>query len=273
MHGVYVADSLSVGNRIAGNQVGVNTAGTIALPNENGVAVHHGACQNRIGPGNMIWHNRFWGVVVFKPETKGNTITRNSISGNGLMGIELVQNSNDGINQPHLELMAGGIQGTAQPDAVVEIFSDTSDQGKIYEGTVTADGNGNFIWTGTPAGPFVTATATNAAGSTSQFSGAVLYTGIRSETDHFPSKYALFQNFPNPFNPETSIRFTVRERGRVQLTVFDRKGRELSVLADAHYPPGDHTVFFDASNLPSGIYLLRFHAGDFRTVRKMVKVQ
>jgi len=272
-HGIYVSDTLSVRNRIIGNRIGTNMTGLIALPNECGVAVHHGAKWNRIGPGNVIWNSTYKGVVVFLPETLFNTITRNSISGNADGGIVLLQNSNQDMARPIIELAPGGITGTSVPNAIVEIFSDTSGQGMTYEGTAVADGDGQFTWTGTPAGPFVTATATDAAGNTSAFSQAVEYTEIEQKAGTVPSDFTLYPNFPNPFNPSTSIRFMLRNPCRVKLMVFDLNGRELCILADANYPSGDHTVLFDASGLASGIYLLRFHTRDFNAVRKMLKVQ
>ncbi len=81
--------------------------------------------------------------------------------------------------------------------------------------------------------------------------------------------FQLMQNYPNPYNPETTIRFVLKEPDRVLLKVFDLRGREVFVLADAHYPAGDHAVLFDAKRLPGGIYLYRIRMGGFTASRKM----
>jgi hypothetical protein len=66
-----------------------------------------------------------------------------------------------------------GVSGTACPGCIVEIFSDDEDEGRIYEGAVTADGSGDWAWTRIPTGRYVTATATDGDGNTSAFSAPV----------------------------------------------------------------------------------------------------
>jgi hypothetical protein len=97
-------------------------------------------------------------------------------------------------------------------------------------------------------------------------------TRILSE-GRIPTGFRLFQNHPNPFNPETEIRFNVKEPGRLILKVFDVRGNPVSVLADRRYEPGNHAVRFDAFGLPSGVYLVRMEAGGFTASRKMVVVK
>jgi uncharacterized lipoprotein YddW (UPF0748 family) len=72
-----------------------------------------------------------------------------------------------------------------------------------------------------------------------------------------PAQYQLYQNYPNPFNPMTTIVFDLPEPGTPQLVIFDALGREVLVLVDAPLAAGRHTVQFDASSLPSGIYYYR----------------
>lgn len=94
-----------------------------------------------------------------------------------------------------------------------------------------------------------------------------------------PSIASLEQNFPNPFNPETRIRFTVaasREEGarssspRTRLVVYDLLGREVAVLVDGTRPPGTYEVAFDGTAVPSGTYICRFSAGGFTETRRMI---
>lgn len=85
-----------------------------------------------------------------------------------------------------------------------------------------------------------------------------------------PAGIELKQNVPNPFNPTTEIRWTMDVGRETTVAVFDLMGRELSVLADGFYPAGEHSVRFDASTLPSGMYLIRLESGGTLLTRKML---
>jgi PKD repeat protein len=114
------------------------------------------------------------GVRVQDAGSLNNFISLNSITQNGGLGIELFNGGN--ASQPAPTISGGSctatITGTACPGCIVEIFSDSADEGRIFEGSVDADASsGAFSWDGNPAGPNLTATAANAfLGSTSQFS-------------------------------------------------------------------------------------------------------
>jgi hypothetical protein len=88
--------------------------------------------------------------------------------------------------------------------------------------------------------------------------------------DGVPVEYSLYHNFPNPFNPVTTISFGLPEAGLVKLAVYDLQGREVAVLVDNHCHAGIQEVTFDASNFASGVYLYRLEAGDFHASGKMV---
>lgn len=85
-----------------------------------------------------------------------------------------------------------------------------------------------------------------------------------------PSGITLQQNFPNPFNPATIIRWTMDEGRWTKLAIYDLLGREVAVLADGVYPAGRHSVRFDAGSLPSGMYLYRLEAGGTILARTML---
>ena len=78
-----------------------------------------------------------------------------------------------------------------------------------------------------------------------------------------PEHFALKQNYPNPFNPQTIIRFGVPETSHVRLTVYDVLGREVQVLVNGQFAAGWHEVNFDATGLPSGMYLYRLETPAF----------
>ncbi|MCC6395927.1 MAG: T9SS type A sorting domain-containing protein [Bacteroidetes bacterium] len=86
-------------------------------------------------------------------------------------------------------------------------------------------------------------------------------------------EYRLEQNFPNPFNPETRIRFQVGEKGFVKLGVFDMLGREVARLVSGEYEGGAHEVRFDATGLASGIYFSRLEAGGVVLTKSMALVR
>ena len=99
-------------------------------------------------------------------------------------------------------------------------------------------------------------------------------TGVESEGNGIePKAFSLSQNVPNPYNPETTIRFHVKEPCRVRLKVYDALGREVSVLADKKYEIGHHKVLFNAQGLSSGLYLYTIHMGDFKAARKMLLLE
>lgn len=85
-----------------------------------------------------------------------------------------------------------------------------------------------------------------------------------------PDAFVLHANYPNPFNPTTTIEFTVPKTADVKIAVYDILGRELSVLTNANYRPGVHTVVFDAGKYPSGVYVYRMYVGDSVVSRRMV---
>jgi len=85
-----------------------------------------------------------------------------------------------------------------------------------------------------------------------------------------PLETAFSQNHPNPFNPVTTIKFSLPEPGRVELLVFDLQGRRVATLADGELGAGDHQITWDASDQASGVYFYRLTAGDVRETRRMI---
>lgn len=94
--------------------------------------------------------------------------------------------------------------------------------------------------------------------------------GIGSNNGLIPDAYKLSQNFPNPFNPSSTISFALPKDGLVKLVVYDITGKEIRVLTNEVRTAGYHSVLFDASNLPSGVYLYKLTAGNFVESKKMV---
>lgn len=84
-----------------------------------------------------------------------------------------------------------------------------------------------------------------------------------------PLEYSL-SIYPNPFNPTTTVSFSLKEAARVRLTVYDVTGRRVQTLADKPFDAGAHEIAFDASALPAGIYFARIESASFTQTRKMV---
>jgi len=93
---------------------------------------------------------------------------------------------------------------------------------------------------------------------------------VEVTTGSIPTKYALQQNYPNPFNPATTIKYLIPENGFVTLKVFDVLGKEVARLVNANQQPGNYSVNFDASNLPSGTYIYTIRANNFFSSKKML---
>jgi len=110
-------------------------------------------------------------------------------------------------------------------------------------------------------------------------SGTVLFTsngGITDVTDkhlQLPERFELFQNYPNPFNPTTTIRFRISTSGFTSLKVFDVLGREVATLVNKELSAGEHSVQWNATEMPSGIYLYRLESGTNVSTRKLVLVK
>ena len=171
--GLHMAGEATTGNTVRNNRIGTRADGTGALPNGyRGVRLHAGAHDNTIGPDNVIAFNLWEGVLVEGDVTRGNTVSRNPIHSNGDRGIRLTGGANGGLAPPLItNASVSQVSGTVCPDCLVEVFSDDADQGAIYEGTATANTAGDWTFTqpGGLKGPYVTATATEAQGNTSEF--------------------------------------------------------------------------------------------------------
>ena len=201
-----------------------------------------------------------------------NTITRNSIFSNQGLGIDNSGGGNLEIDPPVIT-MIGSVSGTAIPNSKVEIFSGPDNEGKTFEDSVYADGFGNFTWSGIPVGPYVTATATDNEGNTSEFSDSVFVMVNVEKESTVPLSFFLYQNYPNPFNPETTIRFLVKRPCRVQLKVYNLLGKEVAILIDEQRKAGKYEVAFNGSQLSSGLYFYRIRMGDYEAVRKMLLLE
>jgi hypothetical protein len=94
-----------------------------------------------------------------------------------------------------------------------------------------------------------------------------------AQSASLPEDCLLLNNYPNPFNPTTTIRYTLPQAGRTTLAIFDCAGREAARLVDGWREAGDHQLTFDGTGMPSGVYFVKLQVGDDSAVRKMVMVK
>jgi len=85
-----------------------------------------------------------------------------------------------------------------------------------------------------------------------------------------PTQLRLHQNFPNPFNPTTTISFVVPRRGHVKLTVYDILGQHVAMLVDEEKEPGSYSVTLHAQSLSSGVYFYRVEVGGTTVTKRMI---
>lgn len=97
-----------------------------------------------------------------------------------------------------------------------------------------------------------------------------IITTVAQTIDPLPINYFLSQNYPNPFNPSTKFSYALPNTGMVQIKVFDLLGQEIITLVNEEKIAGNYEVNFNASNLPSGVYLYRIQSGSFMQTRKMI---
>jgi hypothetical protein len=126
----------------------------------------------------------------------------------------------------------------------------------------------------TPASAFaladaLTATATDAAGNTSEFTArSVIPTDIEAPTVLL-TETALHAAWPNPANDHAELAYDLAAAGRVLLLVYDLLGREVAVLVDGAQPAGHHEAMLDTERLASGVYVARLMVGGQALTRRL----
>ncbi len=160
-----------------------------------------------------------------------------------------------------VQFVAKGID--AEQMAVSLIPQWSADGGDIdATGLFTANQTGTF-----------TITAANQEGIISGTANVTVASIGITSAEGLPKKFNLSQNFPNPFNPTTTIQFAVKEKCRVVLKIYDILGRETTTLIEQVYESGFHQIMFDATQYATGIYIYKIQMKDFYAVKKMVLLE
>lgn len=97
--------------------------------------------------------------------------------------------------------------------------------------------------------------------------------GINNLEENTPFEFTLFQNFPNPFNPSTSIKFEISEKTLVKLVVYDILGKIVKTLVNKEMTSGVYSIDFSAENIPSGIYFYNLETNESMLTKKMVIIK
>lgn len=136
-------------------------------------------------------------------------------------------------------------------------------------------------WTGSGTGSYTSPDSTgNDSAVTMSMNSPILelarwvsIIGIQNLSTEIPAEYKLYQNFPNPFNPSTTINFDLVKAGVVKIVLYDVLGKEVKTIVDQYADPGKFKAVFNAENLASGLYFYKITSNDFTDVKKMLIVK
>lgn len=192
------------------------------------------------------------------------------------------------------QFLSEAVIGNGNGGEVMDMYIDNNDnifaslvkfdppQKKLY----TSKNNG-MDWTEVISGIPSDATVYSLTGNSQNilFAGTNTYgvykgndnvSSIGNENQH-PEIFTLQQNFPNPFNPETTIKYSLASQGKVTLNVFDITGKIVKTLVNAFQPQGDYSITFNATDLTSGIYFYKMEitsdVNSYSEIKKMMLVK
>ncbi len=101
----------------------------------------------------------------------------------------------------------------------------------------------------------------------------IITTDVKEREPGVPDKFSLGQNFPNPFNPSTTINYDLPVLSDVTLTIFNLIGQEVSQIVNTRQQAGKYTASFDAGKLANGVYFYTLRAGSFVSTKKMIFIK
>ena len=138
--------------------------------------------------------------------------------------------------------------------------------------TYTYDSQGRLSEAVSDEGTSVKYSYDNVGNLTTVVTESASQDGVEASGD-IPARFALYESYPNPFNPVATIAFDVKEVVLVKLTVFDLLGKEVTKLVNRVYFPGRYKAKFEPKGLASGLYFYRIEMGAFRDVKKMLLIK
>ena len=191
-----------------------------------------------------VFNNANWGVYCLEVNTV--CIDSDNVKWIGLGSWVFPGNYNIGglVKYNGIEWTVYDTSNTILPDNYIE--------------SIAIDGYGNK-WIGTIG-----------SGIAVYREGGVVNVEEQSKTSVSSFKFTLSQNFPNPFNPVTTIKYSVPNTSHISMVVYNILGREIQTLVKEEKQPGTYTVQFDGSNLSSGVYFYVMRADNFIETKKFV---
>ncbi|MBM4158634.1 MAG: M20/M25/M40 family metallo-hydrolase [Ignavibacteria bacterium] len=175
-----------------------------------------------------------------------------------------------GTGWQYVNLQTPGFYWNGVNNLLVEIcFDNTSYTSNSTVNGTTSSGTVRHHHLDNSAGCSLTGTSTASTRPNTRFF-INTSTVVNPVSAQLPTQYELSQNFPNPFNPETKIKFAVPKESFITLKVYDILGREVASLVNENKTPGYYIIGFNASNLSSGIYYYRLESDNFVEVKKML---
>ena len=233
------------------------------------------------------WYCGDMGVIGHSTNGGGNWTLQNSGVSNALFGIKFINSAIGfaaGSNGLILKTTNGGVSWISMPTNVtVNLYYISGNAGSLWAvgdaGTLLHSTDGGSTWQAqfslTQNDLFgVYSPDGNSAYICGDYGTIISYnlnTPSAVETGaRVPSSFALYPNYPNPFNPSTVINYSISKMAHIKITVYDLLGREVANLADEVKGPGNYSIRFNASGFTSGVYILRMSAGSDIAVEKMV---
>jgi len=286
---------LTLGSLAAGNHIAYNTSTGILFTGGDYTGVEVVGNQIHDNGGDGIWVSKAWALDGWPYGSVW--IHQNAIYANQELGIDLGNNGVDPSDNLDLDEGDNGQQNapeitsaqltgdsllvtvflSSSPDADFQIdlylnraCDPSAGEGESYLGTLnlhTLSMGGGAVrgafYLVDHSLPHVTATATDSLGQTSEFSPCVIMGGVTGvETPARPLQDRLLAPYPNPFNPRATIRWEQARAARVELTLYDRRGRRVVTLAEKEEEAGTHRLIWNGTDgrgrpVASGIYFLR----------------
>jgi len=160
-----------------------------------------------------------------------------------------------------------GVLGTGKP--LRDLFFDEAGNMFGFMGAPSEIASLISINKGSGAGMAIGSTGLGGLVSSAYYPGVINSTGENAPAQVVGS-YMLYDNYPNPFNPSTVIRYALPVPGNVELKVYNTLGEKVAELVNGFTPAGEHTVQFDAARSTSGVYFYEIKTRDFRAMKKMV---
>jgi hypothetical protein len=272
-YGIY--DESGFGNDFAYNFIGTDSSARIDLGNEKD-GIHIEATMD-ICFSNTIAFNHEYGVQIAGESHTSNTLSANSIFSNHAGGIDTRDGGNDDISPPQiLSASQTAISGLSGAGQYVEVFADSSGQGRYFLGATKADPQGNFLLTleQRPDAMQFTATTCNKFGSTSRFSPPCVISDVPLDP-HQPEKFTISRAYPNPFNTSVTLQITLPHEEQVTVQIYNQQGQRVREMLCKRLQPGTHQITWQGTDdagkiLASGVYYFLCKAGALQELRKAV---